>query len=92
MSINEIRQVYKVAPEHIQKVLVLGISTGVRIGPSELFKLKWSDIDFDKNIIYISNADKGVNNSKRIVPIRTDIRDILFYQLHRKTSPFRERM
>lgn len=79
MSINEIRQVYKVAPEHIQKVLVLGISTGVRIGPSELFKLKWSDIDFDKNIIYISNADKGANNSKRIVPIRTDIRDILFY-------------
>ena len=78
MSINEIRQVYKVAPEHIQKVLVLGISTGARIGPSELFKLKWSDIDFDKNIIYITNADKGgSNNHKRPVPIRNDIKDIL---------------
>lgn len=78
LSINELKSIYKVAPNHIKRILVLGSSTGARIGPSELFKLKWSDIDFDKNIIYITNADKGgSNNHKRPVPIRNDIKDIL---------------
>ena len=77
LSINEARKIFKVASDHIKRALVLGISTGARIGPSELFKLKWSDVDFDKDVIYITNADKGANHVKRMVPIRADIKNYL---------------
>lgn len=76
-SIKEIQQMYNVAPQHIQRVILLGISTGIRVGPSELFRLRWCDIDFDNNIINVPNANKGANIECREVPIKDEIKDIL---------------
>lgn len=77
LSINEIKNIYKLSPDHIKRIIVLGVFTGIRVGPSEMFRLKWSDVDFNKNIIYAPNADKGSTNEKRIIPIRDDIKDYL---------------
>lgn len=76
-SINEIQNLFKNAPEHIQRVILLGITTGMRIGPSELFRLRWCDIDFENNIINVPNAKKGINVEFREVPIKDEIKDIL---------------
>ena len=40
----ELRQILAVAPKHIQRLVWLGYCTGARPGPSELFRLAWSDV------------------------------------------------
>jgi len=47
--------------------------TGARIG--EILKLKWSDIDAERKILYINHAEKNSNN--RILPISPKLIDML---------------
>ena len=76
-SVQEARLIYDAAAQHVRRVVVLGMATGARIGPSELFRLRWSDIDIDGGVIRMPNANKGAQNEARDVPIRDDIRDLL---------------
>lgn len=76
-SVQEARLIYDAAASHVRRVVVLGMATGARIGPSELFRLRWSDIDIDGGVIRMPNADKGAQAESRDVPIRDDIRDML---------------
>ena len=50
-SVKEARLLYDAAAPHIQRVIVLGMATGARIGPSELFRLRWSDVDVGTGVI-----------------------------------------
>ncbi len=76
-SPKELLLAYNAAAPHIQRVIVLGMSTGARIGPSELFKLRWADVDLQAAIIRMPNADKGAKKEAREVPIREDILPLL---------------
>lgn len=76
-SVQEARLIYDAAAPHVRRVVVLGMATGARIGPSELFRLRWSDIDIDGGVIRMPNANKGAQAESRDVPIRDDIRDLL---------------
>ena len=76
-STKEARLLYNVAAPHIRRVIVLGMATGARIGPSELFRLKWSDIDIETGIIRMPNAHKGALDEARDVPIRDDVLALL---------------
>lgn len=58
-STKEARLLYNVAAPHIRRVIVLGMATGARIGPSELFRLKWSDIDIETGIIRMPTRIKA---------------------------------
>lgn len=71
-SLREARMLYEAAAPHVRRVIVLGMATGARIGPSELFRLRWSDIDIEAGIIRIPNAKKGAREASRDVPIRDD--------------------
>lgn len=71
-SLREARMLYEAAAPHVRRVIVLGMATGARIGPSELFRLRWSDIDTEAGIIRIPNAKKGAREASRDVPIRDD--------------------
>ena len=55
------------------RVILLGIYTGARIGPSELFSLKWDDVDLTHGVISMPNANKGSKLKKRDIPIRKDL-------------------
>ena len=66
-STKEARLLYEVAAPHIRRVIVLGMATGARIGPSELFRLKWSDVDIETGIIRMPNAHKGALDEARAV-------------------------
>ena len=76
-STKEARLLYEVAAPHIRRVIVLGMATGARIGPSELFRLKWSDVDIETGIIRMPNAHKGALDEARDVPIRDDVLALL---------------
>ena len=73
-SLREARMLYDVAAPHVRRVIVLGMATGARIGPSELFRLRWSDVDTEAGVIRMPNAKKGAREASRDVPIRDDTR------------------
>lgn len=50
-SLIEARKMRDVAAPHVARVITLGMMAGPRIGPSELFRLRWDDVDLDAGII-----------------------------------------
>lgn len=73
----EAARMYRVAAPHVRRVIVLGMAAGPRIGPSELFRLRWEDVDMDAGIIRMPNAHKGAREESRIVPVRDDVLPLL---------------
>lgn len=72
-TIDELNAMLPVAPSHVQRVIILGLYTGARTGPSELFKLRWDFFDFKSRTIWIPNAHKGAESEGRFIPMRDDI-------------------
>jgi integrase len=68
-SPHEARLMYAAAAPHVRRVIVLGMTAGARIGPSELFRLRWSDVDTREGMIRMPNAHKGAADATRDVPI-----------------------
>jgi integrase len=62
-----------VASAHIQRVVIIGSKTGIRVGPSELFKLRWDNFDFRRGVITVEAAKKNAQEPIREVPIREDL-------------------
>lgn len=59
------------SPPHLIRALALSYYTGIRPGLAELFRIRWSDIDWDDKTILIRSAKKG-GPAYRIVPIHPD--------------------
>lgn len=74
---EEIAKIMEVAPPHIQRVVIIGSQFGARVGPSELFALKWQDVDLIQGIIRIHGAQKNRKAPWREVPIRESLIPIL---------------
>lgn len=73
----EAARMYKMAAPHVRRVIVLGMAAGPRIGPSELFRLTWGDVELEAGYMRMPNAAKGAKDDSRIVPIRDDILPLL---------------
>jgi integrase len=74
----ESKAILKVARPHVQRVVILGLYSGSRIGPSELFKLQWRDVDIKNAMIRIPNAQKNLKfGDGRDVPIRQALLPII---------------
>ena len=74
---NELHLMLSVAPQHIQRVIILGSQCGIRIGSSELFKLTWDDVDFELDIIRVHAAHKNPSTPWREIPIRKSLKAVL---------------
>ena len=72
-TLPELNALIKCGSSHIKRDVLLGIYTGARIGPSELFSLTWDDVDLKHGIISMPNARKGGKQEKRDIPIRKDL-------------------
>lgn len=72
-SLAEARRMKAVAAPHVARVITLGMMAGPRIGPSELFRLRWCDVDLGAGIIRMPNAYKGAAHDARMVPVRDDV-------------------
>lgn len=76
-SAHEARLIYRAAAPHIKRVVLLGMTLGPRIGPSELFRLEWSRVDLQERIVYMPNAKKGARTADRAIPIPKDALEAL---------------
>lgn len=72
-SLVEARRMKAVAAYHVARVITLGMMAGPRIGPSELFRLRWEDVDVDAGVIRMPNAKKGAYAESRLIPVRDDV-------------------
>lgn len=64
LSLDEIQALLKACSEHVRPIVVTALNTGMR--RSELFNLRWLDIDFKNRKITVVNSK---NNESRIIPI-----------------------
>ena len=73
----ELRRIFRVAAPHLQRVIVIGAYCGPRIGPSELFRLRWRDVDLERGVIRMPNAAKGSRDAVREIPVRKALAPLL---------------
>lgn len=74
---DEIRTMLGVAPPHMQQVIILGSQLGARIGTSELFRLKWEDVELQRGVVRIQAAKKNPHEPWREVPLRGTLRALV---------------
>lgn len=67
---KELTAIMENAAPHIVRVIILGAQCGVRVGPSEMFRLSWTDVDLLQGILRVHGAKKNLNAPWREVPIR----------------------
>ncbi len=74
---QEAQAILWAAAPHIQRVVILGLYAGPRIGPSELFRLEWRDVDLSYAMIRMPTAQKNRLEEGRDIPIRAAIIPLL---------------
>ncbi|CCO22280.1 tyrosine-type recombinase/integrase [Maridesulfovibrio hydrothermalis] len=72
----EAKKLFSVALPHVKRAIIISCATGIRPGRSELFKVTWADIDFERAEMFVESAKKG-GLAQRVVPLRADIMDLL---------------
>ena len=70
---EELTAIMAVAAPHIVRLVVLGAQCGVRVGPSEMFRLTWDDVDMAQGLLRVHGARKNPNAPWREVPIRESL-------------------
>lgn len=72
-SQEELAAIMAVAQDHIARVIILGAQLGVRVGPCELLRLTWDDVDMESRVLRVHGAKKNLNAPWREVPIRNSL-------------------
>lgn len=72
-SQEELAAIIAVAQDRIARVIILGAQLGVRVGPCELLRLTWEDVDMESRILCVHGAKKNLNALWREVPIRNSL-------------------
>lgn len=67
---DELARVLAHSPEKVRLFLVLGAFTGMR--SSEILRLEWGDINFDRALITVA-AEKAKTATRRLVPIGSNL-------------------
>lgn len=72
-TMNEIEAILYVAHERVQRMIILGLALGVRVGESEMFSLKWSDFDLRRGKVRVWAADKNKKQPWRDLHLQESI-------------------
>lgn len=72
LSSEEINRLLTNCPEQLKPVVIVALNTGLR--RSEIFNLKWENIDFRNRILMV---EMSKNNEKRAVPINQIVYELL---------------
>ncbi|MBQ3059578.1 MAG: site-specific integrase [Desulfovibrio sp.] len=75
-SKEEGERLYAVAPPHLQRVIILGMLLGLRVGSSELLALTWENVDLERGIVRIDTSRKNPGSPWREVPIHSGLIEI----------------
>ena len=77
LDYEEEEKLLKHSSAHLKPIVMTALNTGMRKG--ELITLKWSDIDFDNNLITVRHEVSKSKKSRKI-PINSDLRKVLMEQ------------
>lgn len=72
-SPDELEAILATAEPHIVRVVILGAQCGVRVGPSEMLRLTWDDVDLLQRVLRIHGAKKNAAAPWREVPIKSGL-------------------
>lgn len=73
---EERNRMLEAAPDHLRRVIVLGAMFGLRVGPCELLRLRWDDVDLLRRVVRVRASRKNLDMPWREVPIRSDLMPI----------------
>jgi integrase len=65
---DELKKILKKSPPQLKRAIMLSYYTGLRPGRTELFRLRWSDVDWTAKTILVRSAKKKGPRS-RTIPI-----------------------
>jgi integrase len=74
MSIREERLLIAASPEHLKRIILCALHTGMRRG--EILSERWEDIDFDNRILHVSHS-KTPEGEAREIPLTSALYGML---------------
>ncbi|MDP2940555.1 MAG: site-specific integrase, partial [Candidatus Omnitrophota bacterium] len=80
---NEILKLIDCCSPHLKPIVIVAVNSGMRTG--EILNLKWNDIDFKTNLIYLMETKNG---ECREVPMNETVKRTLIKVLKRPESPY----
>ncbi len=80
---EEIARLIDACPKHLKPIVVTAVGTGMRKG--EILRLKWADIDFNNNMIYLLDTKNG---EQRNIPLSELCRTALLKVRKHPESPY----
>ncbi|MDP2848280.1 MAG: tyrosine-type recombinase/integrase [Humidesulfovibrio sp.] len=72
LTLDGLRRIIAAADPHLAWAMELEANIGTRPGPTELFSLKWADVDFDGLLIHVRGTK--TEGASRVIPITPDFR------------------
>lgn len=75
LTVRDLGRLVAHAPPHLAWAMMVEWELGTRPGPSELFRIRWTDVDFKGCLVHV----RGTKNhaADRVIPISQDFRDRL---------------
>jgi integrase len=74
LSLREEQLLLRAAPEHLQRIILCALHTGMRRG--EILTERWEDIDFDNRILHVSHS-KTPEGEAREIPLTNRLYELL---------------
>jgi integrase len=85
MSLREEQLLLGASPEHLQRIILCALHTGMRRG--EILSQRWEDIDFDNRILHVSHS-KTPEGEAREIPLTTPLYEMLHANRQRRGPVF----
>lgn len=86
LSVEDLQRIHKAAEPHLQWLLEVALNLGTRPGVTELFALKWSDVDFQAGTVHIRGTK--TDSSDRFIPFSAGFRTRLLEQQRKAESDY----
>jgi len=74
LSLREEELLFKASPEHLQRIILCALHTGMRRG--EILSQQWEDIDFDNRILHVTHS-KTPEGEAREIPLTNRLYELL---------------
>ena len=86
LTVEDLSKIYNAASDHLKWIIEVEWELGARPGVSELFALRWSDINFDQNVLKIRGTKTKTSN--RLIPLTTRFKSRLLEMRDKAVSNY----
>ena len=86
LTFEDFQKIFAHSPPHLQWLLEVQWELGTRPGPSELFAVRWADVDFEHNIIRVRGTK--TKTSDRLMPITREFKERLLAKRAEASSAY----